>query len=309
MNIIIVGRRHGQSKTLALGALSRIALIGLCIAIPVVIGVGAYYITRSNHEPVFNDNQIDAWNGHLSEQKAELENLKVSTQDQLKALTLRLADLQARLTRLDALGERLRDTANLDVSEFDFSMAPAVGGPNSQDLGDAYRAPSIENALGELADRVSDREQQLDVLERLIGSQKMQKEAFLAGRPIKKGWMSSRYGGRTDPFTGRLSWHSGVDFAAKDGSDIIAVAAGVVVWASNRSGYGRLVEINHGNGFKTRYAHCKAFNVKVGDVVTKGQVVAFIGSSGRSTGPHVHFEVWKDNKSVNPAQYIHRAGL
>jgi len=135
---------------------------------------------------------------------------------------------------------------------------------------------------------------------------KLNADTFVAGRPIKKGWMSSRYGKRTDPFTGRLAWHAGVDFAGKMGADIVAVASGVVTWAGPRYGYGRLVEINHGNGYKTRYAHCKELNVAVGDVVRKGDVVALMGSSGRSTGPHVHFEVYKNGRTVDPAAYIHR---
>ncbi len=119
--------------------------------------------------------------------------------------------------------------------------------------------------------------------------------------------MSSRFGRRTDPFNGRVAWHEGVDFAGKLNSDIVSVAAGVVTWSEERSGYGIMVEINHGGGFSTRYAHCSENLVQVGDVVKKGQVIAKMGSSGRSTGPHVHFEVYKHGRAVDPASYIHRA--
>jgi len=119
--------------------------------------------------------------------------------------------------------------------------------------------------------------------------------------------MSSRYGYRSDPFSGKRAWHAGVDFAGKDGSDIVAVASGVVTWSSDRYGYGNLIEINHGGGVTTRYGHCKELLVKVGEVVKKGQVVAQMGSTGRSTGPHVHFEVIKNSKSQNPEKYINRA--
>jgi murein DD-endopeptidase MepM/ murein hydrolase activator NlpD len=119
--------------------------------------------------------------------------------------------------------------------------------------------------------------------------------------------MSSHFGRRVDPFTGRIATHEGVDFAGKLGSEIIAVGSGVVTWSSERYGYGQMVEINHGSGFMTRYAHNLENKVEVGDVVKKGQVIALMGTSGRSTGPHVHFEVYKHGRPVDPAAYIHRA--
>ena len=141
----------------------------------------------------------------------------------------------------------------------------------------------------------------------MIVDRKMQSDVFLAGRPALKGWMSSRFGMRNDPITGRRVWHNGVDFAGKEGADVVTVAAGVVVFAGDRNGYGEMVEVNHGNGFSTRYGHHKELLVKVGDIVKKGQIVGLMGSSGRSTGPHVHFEVFKNGRVVDPSSYIHRA--
>jgi len=134
-----------------------------------------------------------------------------------------------------------------------------------------------------------------------------QNEVFIAGRPVKKGWMSSRFGMRVDPITGKRAFHNGVDFAGKLGADVVAVAAGVVVYADARSGYGEMVEINHGGGFSTRYGHHDKLIVKVGDIVKKGQVVGKMGSSGRSTGPHVHYEVYKNGRVVDPSSYVQRA--
>ncbi|SVC04357.1 uncharacterized protein METZ01_LOCUS257211, partial [marine metagenome] len=145
------------------------------------------------------------------------------------------------------------------------------------------------------------------VLEILLVDRKMQRDIFLAGRPVRKGWMSSRYGHRVDPITGRRAMHYGVDFAGKYSADVIAVAAGVVVYAEEKSGYGKMVEINHGGGYSTRYGHHKELVVKVGDIVRKGEVVGLMGSSGRSTGPHVHYEVFKNGRIVDPATYIQRA--
>ena len=148
--------------------------------------------------------------------------------------------------------------------------------------------------------------QQLEVLDDLLVSKKLQADTFVAGRPIKKGWLSSRYGKRIDPFTGKTAWHNGVDFAGKVGADIIAVASGVITTAQSRTGYGKTVEINHGGGYKTRYAHAKELFVDVGDVVRKGDLIAAMGSTGRSTGPHVHFEVFKNGRTVDPAAYLQR---
>ena len=161
--------------------------------------------------------------------------------------------------------------------------------------------------LDELAGDIEDRELQLSVLEILMVDRKMQRDIFLAGRPVRKGWMSSRYGHRVDPITGKRAMHYGVDFAGRYSADVIAVAAGVVVYADEKSGYGKMVEINHGGGYSTRYGHHKELVVKVGDIVRKGEVVGLMGSSGRSTGPHVHYEVFKNGRIVDPATYILRA--
>ncbi len=305
MNIIIVGRRHGESRTYTLSASARTVMFGFLFALPFAMGVAGYWLAeRLADEGILDLNAAKAWERDLNMQRQELQQIRKQTDQELEALTLRLAELQAKLLRLDALGERLVDVSDLNSEEFDFSMQPAVGGPGT--LGEAYQVPEINEVLNELAERIDSREQQLEVLDDLMSANKLSADTFVAGRPITKGWMSSRYGKRTDPFTGRLAWHGGVDFAGKMGADIVAVASGVVTWSGPRYGYGNLVEVNHGNGYKTRYAHCKELNVALGDIVRKGDVVALMGSTGRSTGPHVHFEVYKNGRTVDPAAYIHR---
>ncbi len=305
MNIIIVGRRHGESRTYTLSASARTVVFGFLFALPFAMGVAGYWLAeRLADEGILDLNAAKAWERDLNMQRQELQQIRKQTDQELEALTLRLAELQAKLLRLDALGERLVDVSDLNSEEFDFSMQPAVGGPGT--LGEAYQVPEINEVLNELAERIDSREQQLEVLDDLMSANKLSADTFVAGRPITKGWMSSRYGKRTDPFTGRLAWHGGVDFAGKMGADIVAVASGVVTWSGPRYGYGNLVEVNHGNGYKTRYAHCKELKVALGDIVRKGDVVALMGSTGRSTGPHVHFEVYKNGRTVDPAAYIHR---
>lgn len=276
----------------------------LAIAIVAGMGFGVYQTLQPEKLVIVSEQVTQQWLDRVEVQAEELEKTRVYTEEQINALRVRLAELQARLTRLDALGERLVDVASLDEGEFDFSVRPPLGGPEVDAVD--YTPPDFIYVLDELASQIDDREQQLKVLDSLLGDRKIQSETFVAGRPIQRGWMSSRYGYRNDPFTGNLAWHDGVDFAGPDGSDISAVAAGVVTWASQRYGYGQLVEINHGNGYITRYAHCKEILVEVGDVVKKSDVIALMGSTGRSTGPHVHFEVLQNGKSVDPAKYINR---
>jgi murein DD-endopeptidase MepM/ murein hydrolase activator NlpD len=305
MNIIIVGKRHGQSKTYSLGPVARFLLLTSICVLPFAMGATGYLLAAHLADKGLLDPvAAKAWEKDLDDQRQELQQIRQHADQELDGLTLRLAELQAKLLRIDALGERLIDITNINGDEFDFSVVPAVGGPGT--LGESYQAPEIQSVLDKLASRIDRREQQLEVLDDLLLANKIKTDTFVAGRPIKRGWMSSRYGKRTDPFNGRLAWHAGVDFAGKEGSDVIAVASGVVTWASDRYGYGKLVEINHGNGYKTRYAHGAELKVKLGDVVRKGDVVAAMGSSGRSTGPHVHFEVYKNGRTVDPAAYLHR---
>lgn len=248
------------------------------------------------------------------EQNAQnIEYVRQSAEAQLEALTSRVAELQARVIRLDALGERLVTLESLDPEEFAFGNPPAMGGPEVGS-GDGQEAPSSESrpdflsALDQLAADLEQREDQLVLLEKLLSTRKYGEQNMLSGKPVRKGWMTSRFGRRIDPFTGRGSRHEGVDFAGKVGSDILTVGDGVVTWAGERFGYGMMVEINHGKGYTTRYGHAKSVDVKVGDVVKKGQVIARMGNTGRSTGTHVHFEVRRNGIALDPARLLFRRG-
>lgn len=310
MKVIFISKKHGNTHCVKLGAWAG-ALLTVCLVCLVGVPAGTYYAylnaTGDDMSDVVPPDVALQWAESLAEQKRHVEEAKAQADNRLGALTLRVAELQARLVRLDALGDRLTSMAKLENGEFDFSLPPALGGPEVDTLGESFQPPEFVSAIDELAHQIEDRQHQLNTLEALLANRKLESDIFIAGRPIKKGWMSSRYGRRTDPFSGQIAWHGGVDFAGKDGAEIVAVAAGVVTASGYRQGYGNLVEVNHGNGFKTRYAHCKDNLVKVGDVVKKGQIVALMGSTGRSTGPHVHFEVYKNGRPVDPATYIHRA--
>jgi murein DD-endopeptidase MepM/ murein hydrolase activator NlpD len=164
--------------------------------------------------------------------------------------------------------------------------------------------PDFLAALDELGAGLNDREQKLSVLESLLMSRSLDERVMPSGRPVEDGWLSSKYGKRNDPFTGKQEFHKGLDFAGKKGSEVVVVGDGVVTWSGKRSGYGNMIEVSHGNGYVTRYGHNQKNLVNVGDTVRKGQQIALMGSTGRSTGPHVHFEVMHDGKTVNPVKYI-----
>ena len=197
--------------------------------------------------------------------------------------------------------------ASLDLEEFDFDLEPAIGGPSTSPVQD-QTAQELVAALDALERSVQDKQGELEILETLLMDHELHSKQFPHGWPVKDGWVSSKYGYRIDPFSGKRSFHTGVDIATKSGVPIHAVAAGVVTVSREKPGYGVMVEVNHGNGYVTRYAHALAANVVTGDRVEKGDVVAVVGSTGRATGAHLHFEVLHDGKAVNPLKYI-RASL
>ncbi|HLP66918.1 MAG TPA: M23 family metallopeptidase, partial [Rhizobium sp.] len=182
---------------------------------------------------------------------------------------------------------------------------PAQGGPATSDATlQPMQVSDFMKVMDQLSKQLDDRGRQLDVLETMMINRNLQAEVLPNGRPSEGGWISSYFGIRPDPFTGHPERHNGIDLAGKEGSDVVAVASGVVTWAGDRFGYGEMVEINHGNGYVTRYGHANEVLVKVGQPIKKGHVVAHMGSTGRSTGPHVHFEVWRDGRPVDPLRYV-----
>ncbi len=244
------------------------------------------------------------WQALLDEQKQDLNLARNEAQDQLNALAVRLGQMQAQMLRVEALGQRVKEIAHLNKSEFDFDQVPAQGGPADPADAEVLKTPDFLKALDDMAMQIDDRARQLELLEQVVSRRELSHAVSPAGQPLTDGWLSSYYGMRTDPFNGRREMHKGIDFAGQMGTDIIATAAGVVTWAGKRYGYGQLVEINHGNGYSTRYGHCKQILVKVGDKIKPGEKIALMGSSGRSTGPHVHYEVLKNGRQINPTKFV-----
>ena len=310
MKIILISSRVEKVRTLSLNSWAKGLLSVLLLGIPVAAGTMLGVKIADGRWELLFDNSISEMQHQLVVQQEQVDNGREQLDSSLSAMTLKLAQMRSRLVRLDALGEQLTQIASLEDGEFDFSVAPGLGGPDNVLITETASAADVEQDLGlmfaRLDNALESRESQLQILQSMLSDKKLKSERTVAGRPVLKGWMSSEYGMRTDPFNGSSRWHAGVDFAGRQGSDVIAVASGVVTWSSERSGYGNMVEINHSDGFVTRYAHNETNIADLGAIVKKGDLIAKMGSSGRSTGPHVHFEVFKNGRTVDPASYIKR---
>lgn len=277
-------------------------------AAALLVCAGAFYagITAARAFGISNPQaQVGEWRSELAQQQSLVDGTRRALQQNLDALALRLGQMNAHVVRLDALGERLTKMAGFNDGEFDFSTMPSLGGPEEPlATSESVQLGGIVSAIEVLDDQLADRNRQLTVLEDLLLNRKLRDEVRPEGRPVSAGYISSSFGARTDPFTGRHAFHKGVDFAGREGAEVLAVGAGVVIWSGERYGYGQLVEINHGNGYVTRYAHNVDNLVAVGDTVRRGQVIARMGDTGRATGPNLHFEVLLNDKPVNPLSYV-----
>ncbi|MBS0389309.1 MAG: M23 family metallopeptidase, partial [Proteobacteria bacterium] len=239
----------------------------------------------------------------ISQERAELAELKVRLQQRIDGLAIKLGMLDAHMIRLDSLGKRLTQVANLSSREFDFDHDPAIGGPEAGS-GRGAQVPDLSAMIDQFDRRLDFRTTQFSALEYVLLGHQLSAEIRPTGKPVLAGYISSYFGERMDPFNGEEAFHKGLDFASDAGTDVLAVGQGVVTWAGPREGYGVLVEVNHGNGYVTRYAHNSRVMVSVGDTVQRGQAIAVVGSTGRSTGPHVHFEVLKDGRQIDPMAYV-----
>jgi len=306
MNVIFLSRREGRARGLNLAHPLTLSLIaGLTLAILASAFALGLQFGRGAHQRGLLSDSL-SFGSLLAEQKRQITELRQQLQLRVDAMAMRLGAVNAHVIRLDALGKRLTEMADIDSHEFNFDLEPPSGGPEGEGEGVSARIPDLTAMLSQLEQRVNLRDSQLLALENVILARELKEEIHPAGRPVTRGFISSYFGERSDPFDGREAFHKGVDFAGSIGDNVVAVAAGVVTWAGERSGFGKLVEINHGDGFITRYAHNQRTLVSVGETVKRGEAVALMGSSGRSTGPHVHFEVLRNGRQVNPLSFVGR---
>ena len=238
----------------------------------------------------------------IEQERENLEELKVYLKNNLNALSAKIGGLQAQVSRINAVEKRLANVADIDINAFDFSAEPAQGGDQSLDIG-----LTPENLLEEISNIesvLSEREAAIKALDVSLSEIVLKEKQTPQGMPVENGWISSPYGWRISPVTGKQQYHKGVDIPARTGTDVIAVADGIVTKSDKEIYLGNVIEINHGDGMRTLYAHNSKNLVTVGTSVKKGEVIAEVGSTGRSTGPHVHFQVMKDGKIVNPKPFI-----
>jgi murein DD-endopeptidase MepM/ murein hydrolase activator NlpD len=307
MDIILISHKRGRTWRLTLSTRHVLGWLPAAVVASLLFVAtlaGGYWLKSIDGRlPV---SVVGMWANELSQQRAQLTQTREMVETNTSALARRLAQLHAHVMRLDAAGGRLTEIAGLDKGEFNFSQAPPLGGPDI-DVSGPPASDEVLASLDNFEKQLSDRERQMRVLEDLLLASRLQKEVRPSGWPVENGWISSLFGNRIDPFTGLRAFHAGVDFAARQGGNVLSVASGIVSDVGERMGYGLLVEINHGNGYITRYGHNEAALVTVGDRVHKGQAIAHVGDSGRSTGPHVHFEVMINGRTVNPYEYIQAA--
>jgi murein DD-endopeptidase MepM/ murein hydrolase activator NlpD len=304
MNIILVSNRLAKTRTISLGS----GQIALMLIFLLVLMLGAAFTVQYALVRFAPEGLNDQLRAMLTEvQNDEQQKQKIYMQNSLDAMAIRVGQMQAQVQRLDALGARLTKLAGMKTSEFQFSEPPAMGGP----LVAFPENKMSENGLNEQMDRLShivnDRSDKLTALRTLLLQNQLSRRLLPSIPPVHTGYYSSNFGWRIDPFTGAPAMHEGVDFVANAGTPIYASAGGVVDYAGLDGSYGNMVEIDHGNNIVTRYAHASKVLVKVGQVVRRGQEIAEVGSTGRSTGNHLHFEVRYKGVAQNPVRFLQKS--
>lgn len=260
------------------------------------VGAVGYAVGTKNTEPV--KHSVVSQQSTVSTTQPE---------QQLQAVNQRVAEMQAQLLRLDALTQQMAQSAHVPVQEFTIDPKGAKGGPLLEEMS-VLGEDNIDLRLQELSTLIAQKEAQIKALDRILSQKKWQSNLnYLANLPVRQGAITSTYGYRTDPFTGRTAFHAGMDFSGAEGEDIYAVAAGIVSFAGQKSGYGNVIEVTHGDGYITRYAHAQRLAAKEGDMVAKDQVIAYMGSTGRSTGTHLHYEVLANGRQIDPMTYVSMA--
>ena len=302
MQIILISDRLAKARSVTLSLHHLVGTAFAALLILCAATAGLYWLTlryaTEMRIPVLQQLVLSA-------NEAETERNRSFVQQNLNAMAVKLGEMQAQLTRLDALGERLSSLAGFRPQEFRFSEAPGLGGasptlmpPQNLSLAD------FSDKLSSLSRNVESRNDMMGVLESQLFEQAVKKKMMPTMMPVSAPYNASAFGRRVDPFTGQWAMHEGIDFLADAGSPIAAAAAGVVVFAGFHPQYGYMVDIDHGNDLVTRYAHCSKLFVKEGDVVQRGRKLGEVGSTGRSTGPHLHFEVRYRGAAQNPAKFL-----
>ena len=307
MEIIVLLHSKKRRLNLSLGVIS-------CTAICIIVAslsVGLFYsgikYAATSSSQIRNSMRADSVSQlekELNYQGKIVNDVKSKAEKSLDAIASRLSVMQGYVMRLDALGARLAKMADIQDLEFGIDPPPGMGGPERSVDQQSIDVTNILHTLNGLEAKIEDRKEKLTAMETMLSNRNLQEQIVPEGHPATNGWISSLFGIRTDPISGKKEMHEGLDFAGKPGTPVSSIAAGIVTWSGPRYGYGNMIEISHGNGYITRYAHNNKNLVSVGDKVEKGEVIAIMGSTGRSTGTHVHIEVMHNGILVDPKKYI-----
>jgi len=302
MNIILVSGKLAKGKTVALSH-AQVMTLGMALLVfPLLLAMVFTYLLLFHAADIPHPYLQSLV---LNAQRTEAAKNQVYLRENLNAMAVKLGQMQAHVLRLDSLGERLATLTGMGKQEFNFDKRPGQGGAESSQPARDMTMSEFGQQLDGLMKKLDDRSDQLGLMEAMLVQQQAKKVAIPSTRPVTTGWYSSNYGYRIDPFTGQKAFHEGVDFMADPGAAIHAAGGGIVVYADTYAGYGNMIEIDHGNGLISRYAHASKMQAKVGDVVMKGQKIGEVGNTGRSTGPHLHFEVRHRGAPQNPEHYLH----
>ncbi len=304
MDIILISGRSSQVKKWTLNRFQLFLVGGVFILSVVLMAFALNYFSLAyavKNQSTYLKKMLSV----VHEDQTEKTTLFI--RESIDTMASRLGEMQASLMRLDSVGMRVIKLAGIDPQEFNLDKKVALGGAKSDFIAQNLTLRQLINEANHVEHLLDDRADKLKMLEERLGLKYTKNQLLPTGRPVASGWLSSNYGWRIDPFTRKKAFHEGVDWVARSGSSILAAAGGVVIYAKRHSQYGNMIEIDHGNGYVTRYAHAQQLSAKVGDVVVRGQVVATVGSTGRSTGPHLHFEVLKKGKPQNPRRFLKRS--
>lgn len=305
-NIIVLKQNKSGTNSYHLSDLKLrqkiMATVALSVFCIMLLGVGVGYLVFNTK--LEKDLALNKFQTLVAQKEQDIQQFKLQVNQELDSLAVQVGGLYAQSLRINALGSRLTEVAKIDDSEFDFTTDPGVGGADLELTNQENTPQDLFTSLFSIQANFQQQEEQLFLLSSLLNEKENNQQIKPSGKPIRKGWISSSYGGRTDPFTGKQAFHSGIDFSGKHGSIIQAMAEGVVIWAGKRGNYGRLVEIDHGSGYVTRYAHLSETSVSVGQKVNKEEIIGIMGKSGRATSEHLHFEVLKKGHKVNPWPFL-----
>lgn len=282
----------------------------LLIAMPVFLGLATYWVVSAidrSLNPFVDPQYRIAVESRVNEQQQEMLKTRNYVRQHMDVLGRRVGSLQAQVSRINAVELRIAQASNIDLADFQFEQDPPVGGVKLTESVDSEQV-DIENAIVAIEKELALRESEIAAVDFLLSRNSLETQQTPAGWPVEGGWVSSNFGSRLHPISGKKQFHRGVDIPGKEGSSVLAVADGVVVRSKKGGTYGWMIELDHGDGYTTLYSHNRRNLVSQGETVVKGQAIAEIGSTGRSTGPHVHFEVAKNKRSINPVRYLYKKG-